>query len=79
MKISSYISNDLYITKLKDSYFGEIIVLVIESEKYCEAEYNELISDLKSVCLKFEIPKKILFFNNLNRTENGKLKRNDIL
>jgi O-succinylbenzoic acid--CoA ligase len=73
-KLEAFISEPFAISSLPDNRLGEIIVLVIErdknilSEKTYDKIYNEQLS-------QYEQPKKIIFINELPKTENGKINR----
>ncbi len=67
-KLKNVISDNFYLTSKKDETLGEKLVLVIESQ--------EKKIDLSELNLsKYEIPKEILFENQFDRTESGKIKR----
>ena len=67
-KLKNLISDNFYLTSKKDDTLGEKLVLLIESK--------EKKIDLSELNLsKYEIPKEILFENQFDRTESGKIKR----
>ena len=59
-----------YISDKKDEIFGQIVVLIIESESKFE-----LNNQLQDVLSKYEFPKEVYFIKEFIRTESGKVNR----
>ncbi len=64
----------IYISSLKDSVFGEIVVLLIEAEQQ-ERKFKQLKESFKNELKSFEIPKKVFFIQNFEYTSLGKIDR----
>lgn len=69
--LREYLVSPFMIAKKKDEKFGEIAVLVTESEK---------LSEVKNICKahlpKYWVPKEFLHYDRIPLTETGKPKRN---
>ncbi len=76
LKIKHMFPVDIFIGALYDNILGQRITLFMESETECLtlAQLKELLAD---VCEKYEIPRSIVFLNKFERTESGKIKRNE--
>lgn len=72
--LREYLVSPFMIVKKKDEKFGEIAVLITESEK---------ISEVKTICQarlpKYWVPKELLHYDQIPLTETGKPKRNVLL
>jgi len=72
-RIADKIPYRFFLGGVYDTILGEKLILVIEADKYKLSE--NVFDDLK----KYEIPKEIFFIPKFNQTENGKIKRKEIL
>ena len=70
VKISKCIDVPFFISDKKDEIFGQIVVLIIESESKFE-----LNNQLQEVLSKYEFPKEVYFIKEFIRTESGKVNR----
>ncbi|MBI1837742.1 MAG: AMP-binding protein [Flavobacteriia bacterium] len=70
-KINSIISTPFFISSLKDPFFGEKLILCIESK----LELHYPIKSFSERLHKFEIPKEIYFFPTFTYTESQKINR----
>lgn len=71
-KLSKHISEDFFITSKKDVKFGEILILIIESKSTFDFNFETVLD-------KYETPKEVYFIDSFDRTETGKIKRNQTL
>ena len=69
-KLRPYLSAPFMLAKKKDEKFGEIVVLITESQNLQEVEHI-----CRQVLPKYWIPREYLYFNQLPLTETGKPKR----
>ncbi len=72
-KILPKISARFFVGGLPDESLGEKLILVIEGDEY------ELPQDVFDDVEKYEKPKKVYFVKDFHETENGKVKRKEIL
>ena len=72
-KLSSMISARFFITSIPDDKFGEILILLIESEEF------KIADDVFSNLMKFEIPKEIFYLPKFIETKTGKVQRTETL
>lgn len=70
-KCSSLLKNNFYFGGEKDDVLGERLVLFIEG--YGKAE--RILQRLSTVLSKHELPKKVVFLDEFEKTETGKIKR----
>lgn len=78
------ISKQLFNTKffyagIPDEKLGEKVVLVMESQPLKTEDQEEILSELRGMLHKYEVPKEILFVDAFIETENGKLNRKKTL
>lgn len=71
-KIQTILSNEILLTGINDSEFGEKVGLIIKGKK---DSINIRKADLKSILHPYEIPKMVTFISSFERTSNGKLDR----
>ena len=71
LKLSKFIETPFFITDKKDELYGQIVVLIIESEKALEINKSQL----KDILSKYELPKEIYCLKEFIRTESGKINR----
>ena len=72
-KLSQKINSRFFVTGIEDTVLGEKLVLVIEGEK-------QILEDgIFDVLDKYEKPKEIFYVEKFTETENGKIKRKEIL
>lgn len=64
-----------FVAGLPDDKLGEKVVMVIESQPFAQHEIDELISEFKARLTKFEVPREILFLDDFEETETGKINR----
>jgi O-succinylbenzoic acid--CoA ligase len=69
-KLSNWIERPFFITGKKDELFGQIVVLLIETEIRFDLDFQ-----LKEVLSKYEYPKEVYFLKEFIRTESGKINR----
>lgn len=69
-KIASLISSEYYVTHEEDDKLGQRLVLKIEGKN--DSEIDEKLRDSLE---KYEMPKKVYFVDNFQRTETGKIIR----
>lgn len=74
-KIERFIGTPFFLVGEPDDRLGESMVLVIESPAYNEEEQNKLLNDISLCVRKYEVPKRIVYKKQLDRTASGKLKR----
>ncbi|GIZ08233.1 AMP-binding protein [Flavobacterium sp. UMI-01] len=72
-KLSNAISEKFFVGGIPDDLLGEKLVLVVEGP---ERDIDESIFDVLD---KYEKPKKIFFVDKFSETDNGKIKRKEIL
>lgn len=72
-KLSSEIHSRFFVGGIPDSVLGEKLILVIEGEKLSVDEMTFEMLD------KYEKPKKVFYVSKFMETENGKIKRKEIL
>ncbi len=72
-KLSHKIHSRFFVTAVEDSDLGEKLVLIIEGENQSLDE--NIFEDLD----KYEKPKEIFYVEKFTETENGKIKRKEIL
>lgn len=70
---SIYIPVPFYVTSIPDDKWGEAIAVVVECD---EVEVDGLMRTLRSVVDHLRCPKKIIAVDSLERTSNGKIRRN---
>lgn len=72
-KLSQKINSRFFVTGIEDAVLGEKLVLIIEGEK-------QILEDsIFDVLDKYEKPKEIFYVEKFTETENGKIKRKEIL
>lgn len=76
--LKPYIRVPYIITKKRDSKFGEIVVLVVQSAdaEGIPVDMETILSACHRVLPKFSQPREYLFIDSIPMTETGKLKRN---
>jgi len=75
-KLSLHINIPFFIASEEDEALGELVILIIESEKQLQLEnYSEAFETLST----YEKPKKIYSVPNFIYTETGKVKRAEVL
>lgn len=74
-KIAKFISSAFYISKERDEFLGDKVVLIIEGQPYSNEKTEGLKAKLLSELSKFEVPKVIGFKREFQRTHTGKIKR----
>ena len=72
-KLSDKINSRFFVTGMKDDVLGEKLVLIIEGE------VQPISEDIFDVLDKYEKPKEVFFVKKFTETENGKIKRLEIL
>ncbi len=75
-KIDGFINESFFLAGEKDKVLGESLVLVIESQSYCKEAEEILLSQLSSILGKYEMPKRIVYKKEFDKTDSGKVKRN---
>ncbi len=78
-KISVLLDRSFYVRGEAHETLGQSLILLIEGPTLDDISLELLKSELKIELDKFELPKKIIFVEEFNRTPNGKLKRQDNL
>ena len=73
-KISKFIKTPFIVSSTHDEKWGEKIILKIEGE-FNELNEINLMNNLRKDLECWEIPKEIIYYENLPKTENGKIKR----
>ncbi len=76
-KLKTIIDIDLFISSEKDSFYGEIVVLFLETV-YSEDLLIQLRTTIAQLLPKYERPKKIICLKEFQRTITGKIIRNSI-
>ena len=74
-KLSKIISQPFYVSSLPDENLGERLVLFVESETSKKSAIEKLHTLIKEKLTGFEVPKEIHFLEKFNRTESGKIIR----
>ena len=72
-KLANVIHSRFFLGGIPDAVLGEKLVLVIEGEKNASTELNFEVLD------KYEKPKDVFYIPKFLETENGKIKRKEIL
>jgi O-succinylbenzoic acid--CoA ligase len=72
-KLSNEIHSRFFVGGISDSILGEKLILVIEGEKQASDEVDFEMLD------KYEKPKEVFYVSKFMETENGKIKRKEIL
>lgn len=70
-----FMDRDFYISGRKDPDYGEQVVMVIEGAPYTSDQEAELWEDLRDLLNPFQVPKALIYENEFERTETGKIKR----
>lgn len=78
-KISELLSQNYFITSIPDKILGSIVVLVIESEKFNDVEYQNFLLHLRDFLEKYEIPKRIFFISRFTYTRSDKILKKETL
>lgn len=73
-KIAGLINGTYVVTSEPDEKWGSRVVLKIEGESGT-GETDELLKGMKNVLDAWEVPKRIIYVERLERTPNGKIKR----
>ena len=74
-----YLNTKFFFAGLPDEKLGQMVVLAIESQPLSEADEAELLNDLKGQLHKYEMPKEVIYLDQFEETENGKLNRNQTI
>ncbi len=74
-KLSSLINANFYVTSINDEQWGEVPVVVVESESWTEKKIQKLLSATKKLLTGYENPKAVIFQDQLRRTNSGKIIR----
>lgn len=74
-KLSGITKQRFYITSKPDTLLGEKTVMMVEGERWSEAEENEMAEQMKKRLDKYEIPKEIIFMSKFEETRTGKIVR----
>ncbi|MBE0650896.1 MAG: AMP-binding protein [Bacteroidales bacterium] len=74
-KLSTILSQPFFVGSLPDPNLGEKLVLFIESKIPKDSDIHKLQELIKTKLTGFEIPKEILFLEKFDRTESGKIIR----
>ena len=69
-KLSKFIETPFFITDKKDELYGQIVVLMIESDSQFVLDVQ-----IKEVLSKYEFPKEVYFLKEFIRTDSGKINR----
>jgi len=77
-KVSELLDDRYVFSSVSDTYLGEKLVLVIESEQYSDNDLNTLKEKLKSKLGKYEMPRQIVFVDKFKETISGKIIRNGL-
>jgi O-succinylbenzoic acid--CoA ligase len=72
-KLSNGIHSRFFVGGIPDSVLGEKLILVIEEDQQAGDEVNFAMLD------KYEKPKEVFYVSKFTETENGKIKRKEIL
>ena len=70
LKLSKWIDFPFFITDKKDELYGQIVVLLIESDSQFVLDVQ-----IKEVLSKYEFPKEVYFLKEFIRTDSGKINR----
>ncbi len=70
LKLSRLIAPPFFITDKNNESYGQVVVLLIESENKFE-----LNKEIKEVLSRYEYPKEVFFLKEFIRTESGKINR----
>lgn len=74
-KLANLITDEFFVTSKSDQQFGQVVVLMIESETYPPEKLKTLKEKLKTVLNHYEVPKDILFLPAFKYTTTGKIQR----
>jgi O-succinylbenzoic acid--CoA ligase len=77
-KIDKLIDKRFMITSVDDVKLGKKVIIVIEDEKWLQADVVRLVQQLSKVLDTHEKPKTIWFLPKFPKTDNGKIKRNEV-
>lgn len=72
-RLRPILPGEYIVTSVPDEKWGEMVVLKMEGR--CDTDDARLISLMKETLQPWEVPKRILHVERLERTPNGKLKR----
>jgi len=67
--------NNYFISWKPDDILGEMVILVIEGDKWNKIHIADLMLEMKKILNKFEIPKKIFSVKKFIYTESNKINR----
>lgn len=73
--IKDHFNTRFFFAGLPDEQLGEKVTLIIESQPLSADDEALLMKDLRSALSKFEVPRKIVFLDSFEETENGKINR----
>ncbi len=71
-KLASYIPVNFFIAGFPDEKLGQKLVLIVEAKQLRSIDFEQILS-------KYEIPKQIIFIDNMFLTSSGKINRNKVL
>jgi len=74
-KLEGLFENLFFLIGVHDDKYGEKLVLVIERKNKPEPNENQLWKLIKNKLTGFEIPKEIIFTEEIETTSNGKIIR----
>lgn len=74
-RLSNWITGRFFITFLPDERLGQRLVLVIEGEKWEQAEIGKLQRKMKELLEHYAVPKEIRFISHFQETSSGKVIR----
>lgn len=74
-KIKPLIEDRYYISSKRSEKWGQMVVLVIETENPNNYDFGELKGQLQSVLTNFQMPKEIIFLQRFKETSSGKVIR----
>jgi o-succinylbenzoate---CoA ligase len=77
-KISPLVHHRICVSSIEDETFGEIPVLVIESDIFTEVSIQDLLVRVNSGLTRFTKIRQVKFLKKFPETENGKVNRREI-
>ena len=74
-KLKGIIEGKFFLTGIQDDKFGEKLVLIVENKKELKLNKNQLWKLIKDKLSGYEIPKEIIFVDEIKTTTSGKIIR----
>ena len=74
-KLSSYINQAFFLIGIPDTYLGEKMILLIESNDHSEEQKKKILTKIEPYLENFQSPRNIFTVSKFKRTSTGKIQR----